>query len=136
MTKKMIQRFRQAGASIAVCVVALVFMLAVSACAGVAGNTTGNTTLSGSLVSVDAQHHSVSLNFNGQTFTINGLTDQEIAQLQAALQSHNLNFSFNVTKNSDGSYNISTGPNSVTEENNNETPNANEPQGQVEPGKI
>jgi hypothetical protein len=137
MTKKMIQRFRRVGASIAVCVVALVFMVLVSACAGV-----GNSSVTGSVASVNAQQHSVTLNANGQTITISGLTDQQIAQLQAALQSHlNTNFSFNVTQNSDGSYTISTGPNSVTEDNtpeanNNETPNANQPQGQNEPGSI
>src|SRR5205085_1350164 len=78
------------------------------------------------------------LNVNGQTFTIKGLTDQEIAQLQAHL---NTSFSFNVTQNSDGSYTITTGPSSMTEDNNDGTPQANEtatpePQGQNEPGKI
>ena len=138
MTKKMIQRFRRTGASIAVCVVALVFMVLVSACAGVAGN----TSITGSIASVNAQQHSVSLNVNGQTITVSGLTDQQIAQLQAAIQSRvNTNFSFNVTQNSDGSYSISTNPNSITEDNtpennNNETPNASQPQGQSEPGSI
>jgi len=141
MTKNIVQHFRRAGVSIAVCIVAFVFMLAVSACAGVT-NANGTTSLSGSVVSVNAQQHSVSLNVNGQTFTISGLTDSEIAQLQSALSSHlNTNFSFNVTQNNDGSYTISTNPNSMSEDNtpetnNNETPNANEPQGQNEPGSI
>ena len=136
MTKKMIQRFRRASVSIAVCIVAFVFMLVASACAGVT-NANGTTSVTGSVVSVNAQQHSVSLNFNGQTITISGLTDSEIAQLQSALSSHlNTNFSFNVTQNSDGSYTISTTPNSMTEANNNETPNANQPQGQNEPGSI
>ena len=151
MTKKMFQRFRRVGASIAVCVVALVFIVVVSACAGV--NTNGNTTtVTGPVVSVNAQQHSVSLNFNGQTITINGLTDQEVALLQANASKIS-SISLQVTKNSDGSYTISSGQNSITisftsggsstfnsegtpEANNNETPNATEPQGQVEPGSI
>lgn len=138
MTKKMIQGIRRAGASIAVCVVALVFVVLVSACAGVSTNANGITTVSGSVLSVNAQQHSVSLNFNGQTITIGGLTDQEIAQLQSALQSHlNTNFSFHVTRNSDGSYTISTDPNSMTDndgtpETNNETTTSD----QNEPGSI
>jgi hypothetical protein len=132
MTKNIVQHFRRAGVSIAVCVVAFVFMLVVSACAGVT-NANGTTNVTGPVVSVNAQQHSVSLNVNGQTITISGLTDSEIAQLQSVLSSHlNTNFSFNVTQNSDGSYTISTDPNSMTEDNtpganNNETPNANEP---------
>jgi len=151
MTKKIIQRFRRAGASIGVCVVALVFVVLVSACAGV--NTNGNTTtVAGPVVSVDAQNHSVSLNFNGQTIKINGLTNQEVALLQAN-SSKISSISLQATQNSDGSYTISAGQNSVTitftsggsstfnsdgtpEANNNETPNANEPQGQNEPGSI
>jgi len=149
MTKKIIQRFRRIGASMAVCVVALVFMVLVSACAGVAGNTTSVT---GSVLSVNAQQHSVSLKFNGQTITVKGLTDQEVALLQA--QSSKISsISLQATQNSNGSYTISAGQNSVTitftsggsstfnsdgtpEANNNETPNANEPQGQNEPGSI
>jgi len=149
MTKKIIQRFRRIGASMAVCVVALVFMVLVSACAGVAGNTTSVT---GSVLSINAQQHSVSLKFNGQTITVNGLTDQEVALLQA--QSSKISsISLQATQNSNGSYTISAGQNSVTitftsggsstfnsdgtpEANNNETPNANEPQGQNEPGSI
>jgi len=137
MTKKMISGFRRADASIAVCVVALVFMVLVSACAGVAG---ANTNVKGSVLSINAQQHSVSLNVNGQTITIGGLTDSELAQLQSALQSHlNTNFSFNVTQNSNGSYTISTNPNSMTEDNNDGTPeatgttNTNTAQGQNEP---
>jgi len=155
MTKKIIQRFRRIGASMAVCVVALVFMVLVSACAGVAGNTTSVT---GSVLSINAQQHSVSLKFNGQTITVNGLTDQEVALLQA--QSSKISsISLQATQNSNGSYTISAGQNSVTitftsggsstfnsdgtpEANNNETPgatetpNTNEPQGQNEPGSI
>ncbi len=140
MTQKMISSFRRAGASIAVCVVAVVFMVLVSACAGVAG---ANTNVRGSVLSINAQQHSASLNVNGQTITISGLTDAEIAQLQSALQSHlNTNFSFNVTQNSNGSYTISTNPNSMTEDNNDGTPeatettNTNEPQSLNEPGSI
>ena len=141
MTKNIVQHVRRAGVSIAVCVVAFVFMLVVSACAGVT-NANGTTNLTGSVASVNVQQHSISLNVNGQTFTIGGLTDSEIAQLQSVLASHlNTNFSFNVTQNSDGSYTISTNPNSMTEDNtpeanNNETPNANGSQGQNEPGSI
>src|SRR5690348_9067871 len=120
MTKKMISHFRRAGAAIAVCIVGLVLMILVSACAGVAPN----TSLTGSVASVDAQHHSVSIKVNGQTITINGLTDAQIAQLRSQISKV---FSFNVTQNNDGTYTIGSDPNSMTEEgtpeaNNNETP--------------
>jgi len=139
MTKNLLQRFRRAGASIAVCVAGLVLVILVSACAGVSG-TNGSvpgSIISGSVISVDAQHHSVSIKFNGQTITINGLTDQEVATLQSQLSK---TFSFNVTQNSDGSYTVGNDPNSVTEDN---TPEANnnetattEQTGPNEPGDI
>src|SRR5690349_2632537 len=139
MTKKMIQRFRRAGASIVVCVVGLVLMILVSACAGVSG-TNGSapgSVISGAVLSVDAQNHTASINYNGHTITIKGLTDQEIATLRSQLSK---SFSFNVSQNSDGTYTIGSDPNSVTEENtpetnNNETP-TNEQTGPNEPGSI
>ena len=129
-------------------------MILVSACAGVSGTNASipGSVISGPVVSVDAQHHSASINFNGHTITINGLTNQEVALLQA--QSSKISsISLQATQNSDGSYTISSGQNSITitftsggsstfnsdgtpEANTNETPNATEQTGPNEPGSI
>jgi len=104
-----------------------------TACAGVSTNGgNSNLTLSGSVVAVSAQNHSVTLNINGQQKTINGLTDQEISSLQGQVGKV---YSIQVSQNSDGSYAIIAGTN-LTEENTpetgdtpstSETPEANQP---------
>jgi hypothetical protein len=62
-------------------------------------------TITGSVASVNASTHSATINVNGQQLTISGLTDQQIAQLQAAV---NKTWSFQVT-GSNGSYQLSAG---------------------------
>src|SRR5215470_17873227 len=92
----------------------LALMALFTACAGVGttgGN--GNLTVAGSVVSVNPQNHSVTLNINGQQKTISGLTDQEISLLQGHMGKK---YSIQVTQNSDGSYEIITGTN-PTEDN-------------------
>lgn len=64
-------------------IVALIVLLVVSACTGIAGTTTGSTsTITGTVVSVNATQHSAVLNVNGQQVTVTGLTDQQVAALQ------------------------------------------------------
>ncbi len=89
---------------IVVGIAALVLMVLFSACAGV--GTPGTTTVTGSVVSVNPQSHSVTLNVNGQTKTINGLTDQEVTLLQGQVGKV---YTIQVTQNSDGSFTIQTG---------------------------
>ena len=114
----------------------LALMALFTACAGVGTNgSNGNLTVSGSVVSVNPQNHSVTLNINGQQKTISGLTDQEISLLQG--QAGKM-YSIQVNQNSDGSYQIVTGTN-PTEENTPETgntPNTNDTPATNEPGNI
>jgi hypothetical protein len=122
---------------IVVGIAALVVMVLFTACAGVATTPGGTTTFSGSVVSVNAQNHSVTLNVNGQNQTISGLTDQEVALLQNQVGKM---YAIQVTQNSDGSYNIETGTNVTPEANEtpngNETPSSNETSSVNEPGSI
>src|SRR5258708_4617854 len=116
---------------IVVSIAAFVVMVLFTACAGV-GTTPGGTTFSGSVVSVNAQSHSVTLSVNGQNQTISGLTDQEIALLQNQVGKV---YAIQVTQNSDSSYSIVTGTNVTPEAN--ETPSNNETPSSVnEPGSI
>ncbi len=113
-------------------IAALVVMILFTACAGVGTTPGGTTTFSGSVVSVNAQNHSVTLSVNGQNQTISGLTDQEIALLQNQVGKV---YAIQVTQNSDSSYSIVTGTNVTPEAN--ETPSNNETPSSVnEPGSI
>jgi len=117
---------------IVVGIAALVVMVLFTACAGVGTTPGGTTTFSGSVVSVNAQNHSVTLSVNGQNQTISGLTDQEIALLQNQVGKV---YAIQVTQNSDSSYSIVTGTNVTPEAN--ETPSNNETPSSVnEPGSI
>jgi hypothetical protein len=115
---------------IVVGIAALVLMVLFSACAGVGTSTTPggvtSLTVQGSVVSVDPVNHSVTLSVNGQTKTIKGLTNDQIAFLQSQIGK---GFSIQVTQNSDGTYNIKAGTNPQADEtpNSNETPSVNEP---------
>jgi hypothetical protein len=125
---------------IAVAIVGLLLLVLFTACSGVGSN--GAITLTGSISSVDAAKHSVTLNVNGQSYTINGLSDQEVQALQSQVGK---TYSITVTQNSDGSYTISSGstPTPGAEEGTG-TPNANETEtaspsetpGANEPGSI
>ncbi|HLZ62514.1 MAG TPA: hypothetical protein VKR06_36675 [Ktedonosporobacter sp.] len=126
MKQEFINRIRLGA--IAVC--SLFVMVLFSACSGVA--TTGNvningtsvpsTTIHGTIASVNPTAHSVTLNVNGQQVTVSGLTDQQIAQLQAA-QAQNKDFQFTVAQNGSNGYVIA--PNTEPTENNDSTPVAN-----------
>ncbi len=114
---------------IVVGIAALVLMVLFSACAGVGTTTPGGvTTLSGSVVSVDLNNHSVTLNVNGQTQTIKNIPNDVLTTLQSQVGHV---YSIQVTQNSDGTYSIESGTNVTPEanetSNNNETPSVNEP---------
>src|SRR5579859_2687739 len=82
MKKIMRNRFQ----SLIVCGIGFLMMILFTACAGVAsttGTTTGATTITGSLVSVNTAQKSAILNVNGQQVTVSGLTDQELITLKA-----------------------------------------------------
>ncbi len=116
---------------IVVGIAALVLMVLFSACAGVGTTPGGVTTLSGSVVSVDLNNHTVTLNVNGQTKTINNVPNDVLTTLQSQVGKA---YSIQVTQNSDGSYSIETGTNVTPEAN--ETPNTNETASVNEPGSI
>lgn len=121
---------------IVVGIAALVLMVLFSACAGVGTSTSGgvtNITLTGSVVSVDLNNHSVTLSVNGQTKTINNVPNDVLTTLQSQVGKV---YSIQATQNSDGSYSIEAGTNVTPEANetqtSNETPGASQP----EPGSI
>jgi hypothetical protein len=119
---------------IVVGIAALVLMIMFTACAGVgASNSNGltNLTFSGSVVSVDLAHHSVTLNVNGQTKTINNIPDNVISNLQNQIGKF---YSIQATQNSDGTYSIESGTNVTPEAN--ETPDSNQTTNINEPGSI
>ena len=65
------------------CIVGLVLMVLVTACAGVGSTSTGGAiTIRGTLISVNTSQHSATVNVNGQQVTVSGLTDQQVADLQ------------------------------------------------------
>lgn len=119
---------------IVVGIAALVLMIMFTACAGVGASTSNgltNLTFSGSVVSVDVAHHSVTLNVNGQTKTINNIPDNVISNLQNQVGKF---YSMHVTQNSDGTYSIQSGTNVTPEAN--ETPESNQTASVNEPGSI
>lgn len=124
---------------IVVTVLGLALMILFTACAGVGGSN-GNITLSGQIATVNPANHSITLSVNGQSYTINGLTDAEIQSLQS--QKGHM-YTIHVTQNSDGSYTIGSGTSPVPgtgtpEPNETETPHPGETPGSTvnEPGSI
>lgn len=119
---------------IVVGIAALVLMIMFTACAGVGASSSNgltNLTFSGSVVSVDVAHHSVTLNVNGQTKTINNIPDNVISNLQNQIGKF---YSMQVTQNSNGTYSIQSGTNVTPEAN--ETPESNQTASVNEPGSI
>ena len=84
-------------------------MILFTACAGVA-RTTGATTITGRVVSVNTAQHSAILDVNGQQVTVSGLTDQEVTTLQAQVGK---TYTLQVTQSSGTSYTMN--PNSTPE---------------------
>lgn len=94
-------------------------------------NSPPTLTLSGPVVSVDLTNHTVTLNVNGQTRTINNVPNDVLTTLQSQVGKV---YSIQVTQNSDGSYSLQTGTN-VTPESN-QTPTSNSTPGVNKPGSI
>ena len=65
-----------------VCACSLFVMLLFTACSGTIGTGTSSGTITGSVVSVNQANHSATVNVNGQQFTINGLSDPQVSQIQ------------------------------------------------------
>ena len=119
---------------IVVGIAALVLMIMFTACAGVGTTTSNGVTnlpLTGSVVSVNPTNHSVTLNVNGQTRTINNIPDNVISNMQNQLGKF---YAIKVTQNSDGTYSIQSGTNVTPEAN--ETPDHNQTASVNQPGSI
>ena len=128
---------------IAIVTVGSLFVLVLfSACAGVPGGTTGAgstgtgaTNITGTVVSVNAQQGSVTINVNGQQITINGLSAQQLNALQSQI---NKTFTIQVTQ-SGNTYTIASG--TTPQENDNgaqgvSTPETTTNNGPSVPGTI
>ncbi|GAC1616055.1 MAG: hypothetical protein NVS4B7_08550 [Ktedonobacteraceae bacterium] len=120
---KKIMRSRSRFQSILVCGIGFLMIILFTACAGVVsttGTTTGATTITGRVVSVNTPRNSAILNVSGQQVTVSGLTDQEVTTLQAQVGK---TFTLQVTQSSGNSYTMN--PNSTPELNETNTPEAN-----------
>jgi hypothetical protein len=140
MKNTLIYRLR----GLAIGIAALVMVLLLSACSGFTGtaNSTGNSvTITGTITAVDAQHGTVTLNVNGQAYTISGLNATQTSELQGQVGKV---YQISASQNSNGSYTINVGNNSITVESNpnttqgvqTETPDNNETSTANEPGSI
>ena len=106
--KKLIRRFP----IVVVIAVSLLFMALFAACAGVAVPTTNSpVTVTGTIKAVNTANGSITLTVNGQDVTINGLSSAQVSQLQSQVGKA---YTITAVQNSDGSYTISTGSNSIT----------------------
>lgn len=96
------------------CVSCLFLLLTAAAC----GNTStpganGNTVvITGTVQSVNSTNHSVTVSVNGQSYTINGLTDTQVTQLQSQTGK---SYKITATQNADGSYTITAGSSPVAD---------------------
>jgi len=109
MKKGLLLQFR----SLAIGIVGLIIVLLMTACSGITGgNTSGNSiTITGKITALDAQHGTVSLDVNGQNYTISGLSASQEAALQGQIGK---TYQFSATQNSNGTYTINVGNNSIT----------------------
>ncbi|HVB25991.1 MAG TPA: DUF5666 domain-containing protein [Ktedonobacteraceae bacterium] len=88
-------------------IIGLVLMVLFSACSGVSGNGGPGTTytITGQVQTTSSASHSVTLTVNGQSITITGLTNQELAALQPQVGK---TYTISAIQNSDGSYTINS----------------------------
>lgn len=88
-------------------VVSLVLLILVTACAGVGTNANGSiTSVTGTITNVDTVNHTVTISVGGTSYTIKGLSDQTVQQLQSQVGK---TYTVHVTQNSDNSYSITVG---------------------------
>jgi Domain of unknown function (DUF5666) len=137
MKKTLFYRFR----GLAIGIVGLMMVLLMTGCSGFVGtgNSTGNgITITGTVTAVDAQHGTVTLDVNGQSYTISGLNSSQVSELQGQVGK---TYQISATQNSNGTYTTSVGNNSITLEtdpgvtptvqtetsNNDGTPGVNDP---------
>lgn len=85
--------------------IGLVVMLLFAACSGV-GTASSPTSISGTITAVNAANHSVTISSGGQSYTITGLSDQEIQTLQTQIGK---TYTLQVSQNSDGSFSLTVG---------------------------
>jgi hypothetical protein len=101
--------------------IGLVLLIMLTACAGVGTNANGSiTSITGTISSVNTANHSVTLSVGGTSYTVNGLSDQEVQTLQSQIGK---TYTVQVTQNSDGSYTLTVGTNPTQT---NATPGVNE----------
>lgn len=99
----------------------LMLLILFTACAGV-GTNGSITSITGTITSVNAANRSVTLNVNGQSYTVSGLSDQEVQTLQSQVGKQ---YTIQVTQNSDGSFSLTVGTNPTLSPSG--TPGVNEP---------
>ncbi len=99
----------------------VLLLILFTACAGI-GTNGSITSITGTITGVDAAHHSVTLDVGGQSYTVSGLSDQEVQTLQSQVGKK---YTIQVTQNSDGSFSLTVGTNPTLSPNG--TPGVNEP---------
>jgi len=138
MKQHILQHLRGIG----FCIVGFVLMVMFTACAGVNGTGTGSTvSVTGSVQSVDTTNDTVTLNVQGQSITIKGLTSAQVAAIQPHVGKV---YTISATQSSDGSYTITNGSNPINDDSTTgvtqgiqtETPNNDGTPGVNEPGSI
>jgi len=116
-----------------VSVCSLFIMVLFTACSGTligSAGPNGGTQVTGSVVSVNPQTHSVVLNVNGQQVTVSGLTDAQVQALQTQVGKQ---YTVQVTQAGTSTYSITAGTDPQEDDNGTpgitaqNTPEANEP---------
>ena len=89
--------------------VSLVMLVLFTACAGATTDANGSiTSITGTITTVNPANHSVTLSVGGTSYTINGLSDQDVQGLQSQIGK---TYTVQVTHNADGSYSLTVGTN-------------------------
>src|SRR5437660_4532821 len=129
MNQVLVSRLRLLVASVCCLVIMVLFTACSGTLVGSAGPN-GSTQVTGSIVSVNPQAHSVVLNVNGQQVTVSGLTDAQGPALQTQVGKQ---YTIQVTPAGTSTYSINTGTDPHEDDNGSQgistqnTPGANEP---------
>jgi len=87
--------------------VSIVLLILLTACAGVGTPANGSaTSITGTITAVSVANHSVTVSVQGTSYTVNGLSDQDVQALQSQIGK---TYTIQVTQNSDGSYSLTGG---------------------------